>query len=109
MDDNNAECANVCDGDVLGEELHGDPDAGVHEALDQPRVDIQVGDETDEPDDHEGRPQHHLLPELLQRGTVKRKLSVEGHVVFTTIVINTIHLRSHSFLSDCGASMSQRC
>ena len=52
--------------DPLGEELHGDPDAGVHEALDQPGVDVQVSDETHEPDDQEGRSQHHLLPELLR-------------------------------------------
>lgn len=55
-----------CNRDPLGEELHGDPDAGVHEALDQPGVDVQVSDETDEPDDQEGCSQHHLLPELLQ-------------------------------------------
>lgn len=68
----------VCDWDALGEELHGDPDAGVHDALDQPGVDIQVGDETDEPDDHEGRSQHHLLPELLQKEKAAGQMTKGG-------------------------------
>lgn len=65
-------CANPWDWDVLWEELHGHPDAGVHESLYQPRVDIQVGDEANEPDDHEGRSQHHLLTELLHKEKVTR-------------------------------------
>lgn len=60
-------CVSLCDCYVLGEELHGDPDTGVHDALDQPGVDIQVCNETDEPDNHERRSQHDLLPELLQK------------------------------------------
>lgn len=56
---------------VLGEELHGDPHASVHEALNQPGVNIQVSDETNQPDDHEGCSQHHLLPELLWQGQGK--------------------------------------
>lgn len=61
--------ANCCvlDSDVLGEELHSDPDARVHEALDQPGVNVQVSDETNQPDDHERCSQHHFLPELLQQ------------------------------------------
>lgn len=51
--------------DILGEELHGDPDASIHDALDQPRVDVQVSDETHQPDDDERSSQHHFLSELL--------------------------------------------
>lgn len=47
--------------------MHGDPDASVHEPLDEPGVDVKVGDETDQPDDHKGCSEHHLLPELLRQ------------------------------------------
>ena len=57
-------CVCVCV--VLGEELHSDPHPSIHEALDEPGVDVQVGNEAHQPDDQEGGPQHHLLPELLQ-------------------------------------------
>lgn len=52
--------------DSLGKELHRHPDSSVHETLDEPRVDVQVSDEAHQPDDHEWRSQHHLLPELLK-------------------------------------------
>lgn len=66
---------------VLGQELDGDPDTGVHEALDEPGVNVQVSDETNQPDDQEGCSQHHLLPELLQREEGRETDGKSGEMV----------------------------